>query len=91
MTGSFIDGRYKFKNYIATFARATVDVEDKQHPVMKGVSPTFTVEKEEWYMYDKDPRPNVYVLIPVNELTYILTPILRWAAIIRWFGQTSII
>jgi len=64
-------GDIKFKNYIATFAKATVDVEDKQHPVMKGVSPTFTVEKEEWYTYDKDPRPNVHVLATVDESTYV--------------------
>jgi len=64
-------GDIRFKNYIATFAKATVAVEDKQHPVMKGVSPTFTVEKEEWYTYDKDPRPNVHVLATVDESTYV--------------------
>jgi len=63
-------GNIKFKNYIATFAKATVDVEDNQHPVMKGVSPKFTVEKEEWYTYDQDPRPNVHVLATVDESTY---------------------
>jgi len=63
-------GDIRFKNYIATFAKATVNVEDKQHPVMKGVSPSFTVEKEEWYTYDKDPRPNVHVLATVDESTY---------------------
>ena len=63
-------GGIKFKNYIATFAKATVNVEDKNNPVMKGVSPSFTVEKEEWYTYDKDPRPNVHVLATVDESTY---------------------
>ena len=64
-------GDIRFKNYIATFAKASVNIEDKQHPVMKGVSPTFTVEKEEWYTYNKDPRPNVHVLATVNESTYV--------------------
>ncbi|TWI98665.1 hypothetical protein JN11_02853 [Mucilaginibacter frigoritolerans] len=64
-------GGIRWKDYIATFARATVDVEDKQHPVMKGVSPTFTVQQEEWYTYDVDPRPNVHVLATVDESTYV--------------------
>jgi len=64
-------GGIRFKSYIATFAKATVNSEDKQHPVMKGVSPSFTIEKEEWYTYDKDPRPNVHVLATVDESTYV--------------------
>jgi type 1 glutamine amidotransferase len=64
-------GDIRFKNYIATFAKATVDIEDKQHPVMKGMPASFTVEKEEWYTYDKDPRPNVHVLATVDESTYV--------------------
>jgi len=63
-------GGIRFKNYIATFAKGTVNVEDKKHPVMKGVSPSFLVQKEEWYTYDKDPRPNVHVLASVDESTY---------------------
>ncbi len=64
-------GDIRFKNYIATFAKATVNIEDKTHPVMKNVSSSFTVEKEEWYTYDKDPRPNVHVLATVDEKTYV--------------------
>lgn len=63
-------GGIRFKNYIATFAKGTVNIEDKNHPVMKGVSPSFLVQKEEWYTYDKDPRPNVHVLASVDESTY---------------------
>jgi len=63
-------GRIKFQNYIATFAAATVKVEDKKHPVMKGVSSSFPVAKEEWYTYDQSPRPNVHVLATVDESTY---------------------
>jgi uncharacterized protein len=64
-------GGIRWKDYIATFAKATVDVEDKQHPVMKGISPAFTVQQEEWYTYDIDPRPNVHVLATVDESTYV--------------------
>ena len=63
-------GEIKFKNYIAKFAKGKVNVEDQKHPVMKGVSPSFWVEKEEWYTYDKSPRPNVKVLATVDESTY---------------------
>jgi len=63
-------GEIKFKNYIAKFAKGKVNVEDHKHPIMKGVSPFFWVEKEEWYTYDKSPRPNVNVLATVDEDTY---------------------
>jgi type 1 glutamine amidotransferase len=63
-------GNIRFKNYIASFAKGTVEVEDKKHPVMKGVSPAFLIQKEEWYTYDKSPRMNVHVLASVNESTY---------------------
>lgn len=63
-------GEIKFKNYIAKFAKGKVNVEDQKHQVMKGVSPSFWVEKEEWYTYDKSPRPNVKVLASVDEGTY---------------------
>jgi type 1 glutamine amidotransferase len=63
-------GQIRYKDYIATFVKATVNVEDKAHPVMKGVSPSFSVEKEEFYTYDKSPRPNVHVLATVDEATY---------------------
>ena len=64
-------GDTRYKNYIATFVKAKVNVEDKTHPVMKGVSPSFIVEKEEFYTYEKSPRPNVHVLASVDELTYV--------------------
>jgi type 1 glutamine amidotransferase len=63
-------GGIRYKNYIADFAAAKVKVEDTRHPVMLGVSPTFLVKKEEWYTYDKSPRPNVRVLASVDESTY---------------------
>lgn len=63
-------GDIRYENYIATFVTGTVTVEDKNHPVMRGVPPTFVVEREEWYTYNKSPRPNVRVLARVQEDTY---------------------
>jgi uncharacterized protein len=63
-------GGIRFKDYIATFADGTVTVEDKSHPVMKGVKSPFAVEHEEWYTWDKSPRPNVHVLASVDENSY---------------------
>jgi type 1 glutamine amidotransferase len=64
-------GDTRYKNYIATFVKAKVNVEDKVHPVMKGVFPSFIVEKEEFYTYEKSPRPNVHVLASVDESSYV--------------------
>ena len=63
-------GGIRWKDYIARFARATVRVEDRTSPLMTGVPDTFVVQKEEWYTYDKSPRPNVHVLASVNESSY---------------------
>ena len=63
-------GGIRWKDYIARFARATVHVEDHSSPLMAGVPDTFVVRKEEWYTYDKSPRPNVHVLASVDESSY---------------------
>lgn len=63
-------GQVRFKNYIATFASATVNVEDRNHPVMKGIPKSFVIDKDEWYTYDQSPRPNVHVIASVDEKTY---------------------
>lgn len=64
-------GGIRFKNYISTFASGKVNVEDKKHPVMKDVPASFLITTEEWYTYDKSPRPNVHVIASVDESTYI--------------------
>lgn len=64
-------GGIRYKNYIPGFASATVETEDQTHPVMKGVSTTFQIDKEEWYTYNKSPRANVRVLASVREASYI--------------------
>jgi hypothetical protein len=63
-------GKIRFKNYIPTFASGKVNIEDKEHPVMKNISSPFFIEKEEWYTYDTTPRPNVHVIASVDESSY---------------------
>ncbi len=64
-------GGIAYKNYIASFVQGEVHVEDGRHPVMQGVPDSFFIKKEEWYIYDKSPRPNVHVLASVDESSYV--------------------
>lgn len=59
-----------YKNYIAAKASATVNIEDKNNPVMKRIPASFTIPDDEWYTYNVDPRPNVHVIATVDESTY---------------------
>jgi type 1 glutamine amidotransferase len=68
---SIFMGGIRWKNYIATFVQGKVSVEDQQHPVMKGVSRAFWIKAEEFYTYDKSPRPNVHVIASVDEDSYV--------------------
>ncbi len=63
-------GGIRWKNYIADFVTASVTVEETDHPCMRGIPSVFTIEKEEWYTYDKSPRPGVKVIASVDESTY---------------------
>lgn len=63
-------GGILWKDYIPTFAKADVQVEDKNHPIMEGVPIKFPVMTEEWYTWDKNPRPNVHVIANVDESSY---------------------
>jgi uncharacterized protein len=63
-------GKIRYKNYIPKFVSGTVRVEGKSHPCMKNVPESFVVPKEEWYTWDRSPRPNVQVLAAVDEATY---------------------
>jgi type 1 glutamine amidotransferase len=63
-------GGIRFKSYIAKRVSGTVVVEDASHPCFKGVPPSFVIDEEEWYTYDRDPRPNVHVLAHVDESSY---------------------
>jgi len=63
-------GQINYENYIASFASATVHVEESAHPIFKGVPATFVVTTDEWYVWDKSPRPHVHVLATVDESSY---------------------
>ena len=63
-------GGIKFKNYIAEKATATVYVEDQSHPIFRGIPASFEIPDDEWYVFDKNPRPNVHVLANVDENSY---------------------
>jgi len=63
-------GKIRFKSYIPNFSSGTVSVEDKAHPCMKDVPASFVIAREEWYTYDRSPRPNVRVLASVDESSY---------------------
>jgi type 1 glutamine amidotransferase len=64
-------GGIRWKDYIGRFANGTVRVEDHAHPLMAGIPDSFTIDKEEWYTYDRSPRPGVHVLAHVDESTYV--------------------
>jgi len=49
--------------------QGTVVVEDRTHPVTRNLPPTFSI-RDEWYEFDKSPRPNVHVLATADESTY---------------------
>ena len=63
-------GGIRFDNYIAAKASGQVVVEDRKHPVMKGVAGSFVLDNDEWYTYNKSPRPTVHVLANVDESSY---------------------
>jgi type 1 glutamine amidotransferase len=63
-------GGIRFSNYIARKADGNVRVEDAQHPVMRGVSSSFVIPDDEWYTFDRNPRPNVHTLANVDEASY---------------------
>jgi hypothetical protein len=62
-------GGIMFKDYLPGGTAAKLTVEDTTHPAMKGLPASF-ITKDEWYLYDKSPRPNVRVLASIDEQTY---------------------
>lgn len=63
-------GGIRFTHYIPDFASATVHIEDRSHPLAKGLPESFVIPKEEWYTWDRSPRPNVHVIGTVDENSY---------------------
>jgi type 1 glutamine amidotransferase len=51
------------------FQKGTVIVEDHTHPATRNLPDRFEVS-DEWYEFDKSPRPNVRVLASADESTY---------------------
>jgi type 1 glutamine amidotransferase len=51
------------------FQQGVLVIEDRKHPVIKGLPATITMT-DEWYEFDKSPRPNVHVLASADENTY---------------------
>ncbi|HWB27983.1 MAG TPA: ThuA domain-containing protein [Chitinophagaceae bacterium] len=51
------------------FQQGTLIIEDHKHPVTKNL-PAAIVMTDEWYEFDKSPRPNVRVLARADESTY---------------------
>jgi type 1 glutamine amidotransferase len=62
-------GHILFKAHIPGGTTASLNVEDKNHPIMKGIPASF-LTKDEWYIYDQSPRSNVHVLASIDESTY---------------------
>ena len=51
------------------FQKAILLIEDPNHPVTKGL-PAQCVIADEWYEFNKSPRPNVHVLATADESSY---------------------
>jgi type 1 glutamine amidotransferase len=51
------------------FQKGTVIVEDRKHPITRNLPEKFEVA-DEWYEFDKSPRPRVHVLARADESTY---------------------
>ncbi|MEO5977355.1 MAG: ThuA domain-containing protein [Chryseolinea sp.] len=51
------------------FQKGTVIVEDRNNPITKGLPERFEIS-DEWYEFDKSPRPNVHVLAIADEKSY---------------------
>lgn len=63
-------GGIRYKDYIAGFARAKVNIEDSLHQSVKNLPTSFIIQKDEWYAYNMSPRKNVHVIASVDESTY---------------------
>ncbi len=63
-------GGIRWKAYIEKPSDGTICIEDHTHPVTAGVPDTLRLPRDEWYTYDRSPRPNVHVLAHVDEHSY---------------------
>jgi type 1 glutamine amidotransferase len=51
------------------FQKGSVVVEDRSHPATRNLPDSFEIS-DEWYEFDRSPRPNVRVLARADESTY---------------------
>jgi type 1 glutamine amidotransferase len=51
------------------YQKGSVVVEDRKHPIMRGLPARFEVS-DEWYEWNKSPRGNVHVLASADETSY---------------------
>ena len=82
LTGNFFKGADKpywqwFEDFMGgivysphpAFQRGMLIVEDPNHPITQNLPSQFEVA-DEWYEFNKSPRPNVHVLIRADETSY---------------------
>lgn len=65
-----------FEDFVGTgysphpaFQQGTLVIEDKNHPVTRGLPDRFEIA-DEWYEFERNPRPQVHVLATADESTY---------------------
>jgi type 1 glutamine amidotransferase len=63
-------GGIRWKDYIAARADGEVYIENKRHPIFKGLPSHFNLPGEEWYTFDKSPRDKTEIWATVDEKTY---------------------
>ncbi len=63
-------GGARYRDYITPPVKATVIIEDRKHPATRNLPASFEVLNDEWYEFDRSPRPDVHVLATVDESTY---------------------
>lgn len=66
-------GGIRWKDYVGKRVAGEVHIEKKHHPVFRKLPSHFNLPGEEWYTFDKNPRPNVDVLATVDENSYTPT------------------
>lgn len=67
--GSLIGGHNNQQNKHSSVVSATIHVEDHTHPSTAGLPDRWT-RTDEWYNFATNPRPQVHVLMTVDEATY---------------------
>jgi len=75
-------GSIRYKNYIRFVRDSKGQRRDQKAPCDAGPRRFFEIEREEWYTYDKSPRPIVHVLASVDEKPTCRQPAEKWVTIL---------